>query len=276
MKNNKSLGQHWLRDRATLDTIAELCATGATSSTCLEIGPGLGTLTAALLRRFEHVVAVEYDERLAHNLPGSFPGKHLTVIHQDFLDFDLNSIPRPYVVAGNIPYYITSPIIQKLLGYTPGRISSHSKYTPERIMPLEQYAPERIVLLIQKEVAQRIAATPGRHTYLSILVQSRARVTLGPVVGRELFTPPPRVDSQVIILDPLPAPVLSDSAIKLAKLGFSAPRKKLAHNLSAGLHRPRTEIIQLLTTCDIDPDVRPATLNLSAWEHLADMATSNS
>ena len=315
MKNDKSLGQHWLKDRATLDLIADLCADTYTDSCtnlhtdlragshadspvdlctdtrtgshtcpheCLEIGPGLGTLTSSLLRRFAHVTAVEYDERLARNLPASFPGKNLTVINQDFLDFDLTSLPRPFVVAGNIPYYITSPIIHKLLDpekYTPKRINSEAdhdqklastevRYSSKPVSPPADYIPRRIVLLIQKEVAERLAATPGHHTYFSIFAQNRAQVALGPVVDRELFTPPPKVDSRIIIFDPYPAPLVSDTVMKFAKLGFSAPRKKLAHNLAAGLRRDKTEIITALKSCDIDPDVRPAALDLFAWRDL--------
>lgn len=247
MKNNKSLGQHWLKDRFLLDLIADYAAENE-QNICLEIGPGLGTLTSALLRRFEHVIAVEYDQRLAHNLPASFPGKNLSVINQDFLTFDLSSVPAPYVVAGNIPYYITSPIIQLLL-------------TAEN-------RPTRIVLLIQKEVAERIAAQPGEHTYLSLMVQNRAHVTLGPMVGRELFTPPPKVDSQIIILDPLPQPQVSDEVMKLIKIGFSAPRKKLVANLAAGLHREKRDISELFTANGLDPDCRPAALASEDWSRL--------
>ena len=112
MKNNKSLGQHWLKNRAILDEIAELSGEGGL---CVEIGPGLGTLTASLLRRFDKVLAIEFDAKLAENLPKSFPGKNLEVINVDFLKYDLDSIEAPYVIAGNIPYYITSPIIEKIL-----------------------------------------------------------------------------------------------------------------------------------------------------------------
>ena len=179
LKNNKSLGQHWLKDREILNEIADF-AYDDEAKLCVEIGPGLGTLTSSLLKNFDKVLAIEYDERLAKNLPNSFPGKNLEVLNADFLNFDLNKINESYVVAGNIPYYITSPIILKLLE--------------------TENLPKRIVLLIQKEVAERIAATAGNHTVISLSVQNRAYVELGPVVGRELFTPPPKVDSQVIIL----------------------------------------------------------------------------
>ena len=151
LQNKKHLGQNWLKNRPILEEIAESAIITADDPKscqplCLEIGPGLGTLTSSLLRRFPKVLAVEYDEKLATNLPKSFPGKNLEVIHQDFLQFDLEQIKEPYVVVGNIPYYITSPIIQKL-------ISAENQ-------------PQRIVLLMQKEVADRLLFDVGK-IYLS-------------------------------------------------------------------------------------------------------------
>jgi 16S rRNA A1518/A1519 N6-dimethyltransferase RsmA/KsgA/DIM1 with predicted DNA glycosylase/AP lyase activity len=147
LKNNKSLGQHWLKDRMILDEIAdEAMLESETQPLCLEIGPGLGTLTSSLLKRFPKVLAIEFDPRLAKNLPNSFPGKNLEVKNDDFLKFDLDKISEDYVVAGNIPYYITSPIIEKLL-------TAKNK-------------PKKIALLIQKEVAERILADAGRYPYL--------------------------------------------------------------------------------------------------------------
>ena len=256
LKNKKSLGQNWLNDRAILNEIAEL-AKGDDSddpsdegiTTCLEIGPGLGTLTSSLLKVFPEVIAVEFDERLAANLPKSFPGKNLTVEQNDFLKFDLenySALKKPYVVAGNIPYYITSPIIQKLLETT--------------------NKPERIVLLIQKEVAERIAAYEGNHTVLSLFVQNMAKVQLGPVVGRELFTPAPKVDSQVIVLEPLDSPQIPVEIFSLIKRGFSAPRKKLIKNLG---QVSRAELEEMFAKIGISKDVRPADLDLGDWEKLA-------
>lgn len=210
LKNNKSLGQHWLKDRFILDEIADE-AILEDVRTCLEIGPGLGTLTSSLLRRFEKVIAVEFDERLAKNLPNSFPGKNLEVINTDFLKFDLDGIAEPYVVAGNIPYYITSPIIEKL-------VTAKNK-------------PKRIALLIQKEVAERILAGAGKHTYLSLSVQNFAEVESGILVEKDYFTPPPKVDSATIILTPRETPLFSEEVLKFAKRGFLNPRKKLIKNL---------------------------------------------
>lgn len=254
MKNNKSLGQHWLQDRGILDEIAELAADGADEDTvCLEIGPGLGTLTASLLRRFQKVIAVEFDERLATNLPKSFPGKNLQVVAGDILKIDLAELlPTPnYVVAGNIPYYITSPIVRMMLQARP--------------------RPRRIVLLMQKEVAARIAAEPGKHNLLSLMVQNQAEVELGPIVPAEMFTPPPKVDSQVIILKPLDAPQIPESALELAQRGFSNPRKKLSANLASAQHS-KTDWEKILTQCKINPNARAEDLDLWDWEELVKFA----
>lgn len=250
LQNKKSLGQHWLKSRPILNHIADLAATPVKdpSTFCLEIGPGLGTLTSSLLRLFSSVIAIEYDQKLAANLPKSFPGKNLTVITSDFLQFNLESLPStPYVVAANIPYYITSPIIKKLL-------------TSPR-------PPLRIVLLIQKEVAQRLAASPGKHTYASIFASSHSTVSLSSLVPRELFTPPPKVDSQIIILDPLPAPLLDPAALKLAHQGFLSPRKKLIKNLPYPVDLLHTSFEAL----KLSPDVRPAALSISDWQKLSEL-----
>lgn len=254
MKNNKSLGQHWLKNRAILDEIADLTAANLdTETVCLEIGPGLGTLTSSLLKRFQKVVAVEFDQRLAENLPKSFPGKNLEVITGDILQIDISkTVGTPdYVVAGNIPYYITSPIVRKLLSAQP--------------------APRRIVLLMQKEVAERIAAEPGDHSFLSLQVQNLAEVELGPVVKAAEFTPPPKVDSQVLVLTPLAEPQVSEQALELAQQGFASPRKKLAHNLASagGRNITKTEWQEILKNLKINPNARAQDLDLWDWEELA-------
>ena len=114
LQNKKSLGQHWLKDPDMLAAIADAAAL-TPDDTVLEIGPGLGTLTSRLLARAGRVTAVEYDADLARKLPGQFPGKQLTVVHEDILQFDLSQLPTGYVVVANVPYYITSKIVQKLL-----------------------------------------------------------------------------------------------------------------------------------------------------------------
>ncbi len=248
MKNKKSLGQHWLKNRALLNEIAALAAVSGVDA-CLEIGPGLGTLTSSLFKYFSKVIAVEFDPDLAHKLPGSFPGKNLEVINADILQVDIAQLVqnRPYVVAGNIPYYITSPIIRTLL-------TAETK-------------PVKIVLLIQKEVAQRIAAESGNHSLLSLFVQNLAEVELGPIVPACEFTPPPKVDSQVIILTPLPESQIDQKVFALIKKGFSNPRKKLASNLAVG-DRSKTDWQSILVEHKINPDARAEDLELWDWEEL--------
>ena len=249
MKNRKSLGQHWLKDRDILIDIADHASADDTN-VVVEIGPGLGTLTSALFRFFDQVIAVELDDRLAENLPKSFPGKNLKVVHQDVLSLDLNelNLPEKYVVAGNIPYYITSPIIQKFL---------HAAHRPQKI-----------VLLIQKEVAERLAAGAGDYSILGLSAQIYAKVTLGPVVDREFFTPPPQVDSQVVILEPLAEPLASETTMALIKLGFIAPRKKLVSNLTVGTKLPKQQILDAFKTCEISENARPADLTIAQWASL--------
>lgn len=249
MKNRKSLGQHWLKDRDILIDIADHASVEG-ADTVVEIGPGLGTLTSALFQFFDKVIAIELDDRLAMNLPKSFPGKNLTVVNQDILTLNLDTLnlPEQYVVAGNIPYYITSPIIQKFLHVS--------------------HQPRKIVLLIQKEVAERLAAGAGDYSILALSAQIYAKVTLGPVVKREFFTPPPKVDSQVVILEPLAKPLATESTLALIKLGFIAPRKKLVANLSVGLKMPKERILALFAENGISENARPADLSIEQWLNL--------
>ncbi len=254
MKNKKSLGQHWLKNRVILDEIAELARAENEAKICVEIGPGLGTLTSSLLKQFEEVIAVEFDQDLAAKLPQSFPGKKLEVINADILTVDIaellaGRVKEDYVVVGNIPYYITSPIVKKCLQISP--------------------QPQRIVLLMQKEVAERLAAEPGKQSYFSLFAQNYAEIELGPVVKAAEFTPPPKVDSQVLIMTPLAEPVVSEAVLKFAKLGFSSPRKKLAHNLADVKGLGKDEWRRQLELNGIDPDSRPADLSLWDWENLA-------
>lgn len=210
---NKALGQHWLKNREILETIADLAVfddSKEPGGLCIEIGPGLGTLTSSLLKRFDKVLAVEFDARLAENLPKSFPGKNLEVINGDILEFGFGSISGEYSVAGNIPYYITSPIIEKVL----------TASNPASV----------VVLLMQKEVAERICSP--KESVLSLFVKNRAEAELGPVVLKSEFEPAPKVDSQVLVLKPFKdGPRYDDKVLELVKRAFKNPRKKLKHNI---------------------------------------------
>lgn len=250
---NKSLGQHWLHDREVLAHIAD-CADIQPTDTVLEIGPGLGTLTSELLRRAHKVVAVEFDPELARKLPAQFPGKNLEVIHHDILTFDLSTLPTGYKVVANVPYYITSKIVQLLM-------TSENK-------------PLTTVLLVQKEVAERIAATPGDMSILAISAQIYADAYLGDIVPAEFFTPPPKVDSQVVILNtrayPLITPEEEKQFFRVVKAGFSAKRKKIRSSLSGGLGISKPEVEALLQKADISPDSRAEDLSLEHWLRLTE------
>lgn len=238
---NKALGQHWLYNREILNSIASAAKGGQDAAVVVEIGPGLGTLTASLFKYFEKVIAVEYDADLARKLPGSFPGKNLEVKNEDFLRFDLSAVSRPYSVAGNIPYYITSPILEHIL--------------------MSENQPEKVVLLMQKEVAERIVNDES-ESVLSLKCKNRAKVELGEVVLRGEFTPPPKVDSRVLILTPH-APLVPEKVFELIKKGFLMPRKKLINNL-AGL-KSHSELEDIFLRCNISVDARPSDLKLEDW-----------
>ncbi|MGH7218342.1 MAG: 16S rRNA (adenine(1518)-N(6)/adenine(1519)-N(6))-dimethyltransferase RsmA [Candidatus Microsaccharimonas sp.] len=248
----KSLGQHWLKDRDVLADIAEEAHITA-EDTVLEIGPGLGTLTSELLRRAKKVVAVELDGDLARKLPGQFPGTSLEVVNQDILTYDLRALPKNYVVVANVPYYITSKIVQLLTTAT--------------------NKPRAIVLLIQKEVAERMAATPGDMSILAISSQLYAEVRLGAVVPAEYFTPPPKVDSQVVILEMRESPLVPAEDerhfFRIMKAGFSAKRKKLRSSISSGLHISKPEAEALLLEVGISPEQRAEDLSIDDWLRLS-------
>ncbi len=259
LKNNKSLGQHWLRDRVVLDGIAEE-AEIKNGDFVLEIGPGLGTLTSSLLKfagKDGEVLSIEFDENLAKKLPAQFPGKNLTVKNTDFLDFDLSKLPKNYKVAANVPYYITSKIVEKLL-------TSENK-------------PIIAALLVQKEVAERICAKSGDLSVLSIASQIYADCELGQFVPRELFTPPPKVDSQVVILKILEKNKLElfneknnlkiseKQFFRVVKAGFAARRKKIIKALSANLALSKEQTIEILAQAKVSLDARAQELTIEDW-----------
>ena len=247
----KSLGQHWLKDPEILADIAE-AAELTSDDVVLEIGPGLGTLTSRLLARANSVTAVEFDADLARKLPGQFPGKKLTVVNQDILQFDLNQLPKNYKVVANVPYYITSKIVEKLM-------TAENK-------------PSIAVLLVQKEVAERIAAEARNMSILSVSVQIFAEAELDIEVPRQFFTPPPKVDSQVVVLrtrnNPLITPEDQRGFFRIVKAGFSAKRKKLRSSLSGGLGIDKSAVEELLKNAGISPDARAEDLAIEDWKRL--------
>ncbi len=202
--------------------------------------------------RAKEVIAVEFDEDLADKLPGQFPGTSLKVITGDILSFSLDDLPVGYKVVANVPYYITSKIIQKLC---------------ESSNP-----PSVAVLLVQKEVAERIAAMPGKMSILAVAAQLYADASLGPLVVAEYFTPPPKVDSQVVVLKTHSTKRFSDiddkQYFRMVKAGFSAKRKKLHSSLAGGLGIDKPIADSLLRSAGVNPDDRAEALTLDRWAEL--------
>lgn len=255
-----ALGQHFLIDELILDRIADACAF-APGETAFEIGAGPGGLTEALLARADRVVAVEIDEELAALTRERLAAhEHLTVLAADILDFapiellaEAGAGP-PYVAVGNLPYYITQPVIRRLLESDPG--------------------PERIIVMVQREVARRIIGGDGRESLLSMSVKCYGAPRPLFDVPAEAFWPQPKVQSAVIAIDrrPEPAVTLRDDDLRvffeLLRAGFAAPRKQLHNALPGALGLSNAEITAALEAVELDPALRAQHLRLDDWERL--------
>ncbi|MEM1366570.1 MAG: 16S rRNA (adenine(1518)-N(6)/adenine(1519)-N(6))-dimethyltransferase RsmA [Cyanobacteria bacterium P01_H01_bin.15] len=266
----KKYAQHWLRcDR----TLAEIIAAAelAPGDRVLEIGPGTGVLTEQLLAANAWVTAVEVDSALHTPLSEKFSqNPRFLLVPGDILHLNLtrtlaNQSPfsDPSKVVANIPYNITGPILQRLLG------------------KIEQAAAasfDLLVLLVQKEVGERLIAHPGQKAYgaLSIRVQYLAVSDMITVVPATAFFPPPRVDSMVVRLRPRPAPIPAVDPSLLAQLitlGFSSRRKMLRNNLKSQIAPDRlTEILKKL---DINPQIRAENLGVDQWIALANILVAS-
>jgi 16S rRNA (adenine1518-N6/adenine1519-N6)-dimethyltransferase len=259
LRANKRLGQHFLADPAILNWIAD-ALDPAPGETVIEIGPGRGSLTEVLLARGLRVIGIEKDRRLAADLRESGVGSQelgsFTVVEGDALRVDWHELvraaptpdsrfPTPFKVAGNIPYNITSPLLEKAL-------------TP----PL----PERIVFLVQDEVAQRAAAAPGSRTYggLSVGVQAVCRVERLFIVAPGAFRPAPKVRSALVRLTPhAEALVRSDEVVPFRRFVtacFGRRRKQLRNVVAGVTARPAAEVARALLAMGLDPAARPETL----------------
>jgi 16S rRNA (adenine1518-N6/adenine1519-N6)-dimethyltransferase len=252
VKAKKSLGQHFLKHPELLARIAE--ATGATEGdVVLEIGPGPGGLTEALLDTGAVVVAIERDERMLEPLRRRFSGRNLVVVHADALEAVWSDLVQPWtslglrwLVVGNIPYYITSPLLEKAL---------------------TQPMPASITYLVQQEVADRITASAGDDDYgaLSANIQAVAEGKRLFTVGRGAFTPPPKVDSAVLHLVPRTIPLVTPDRFpefrRLVTSLFSYRRKRLHRALREATGLDADSATAVLATAVLDPDVRSERLS---------------
>lgn len=256
----QSLAQNFLMDATYLARIAA-AAELTTLDTVLEIGPGLGALTQYLAAQAGQVVAVELDNRLIELLRAHFADQpQVQIVHGDILTLDPCALLQPhpdtpasllpsYKVVANLPYYITSAVLRHLLEAA--------------------CRPTQIVVLVQKEVAERICAEPGDLSLLAVSVQFYAEPTLVHHVPASAFHPAPKVDSAVLRLAVRPHPAVPDvnpdAFFRVARAGFSQKRKQLVNTLSAGLHLPKADLTALLNNLGIDPTRRAETLTLAEW-----------
>lgn len=243
MRAKRRLGQHFLTDPRLLGRIADAVGAGR-GDTVLEIGPGPGALTAALLERAGRVVAIEKDRELVPALRARHP--EATIVEGDALEIDWRAAAGPrFLVAGNIPYNITTPLVDKAL---------------------EPPRPQRIVFLVQKEVAERVAAPPGTPAYgaLSVGVRTVARAERLFTVPAGAFTPRPKVDSAVLRLTPLDQPLVmpadQESLRRLVVGLFGFRRKQLGRGIRELTGWEPARAVASLERAGIAPDARPETV----------------
>lgn len=244
----KALGQHWLFDEPTLRSLIK-AGELKPSDTVLEIGSGLGTLTTLLVKEVSQVIAIEKDSSLASELARTKLASNLEVVEGDILTFDLGKLPHDYKIVANIPYYLTSNLLRRLLE--------------------GQQVPSLMALMVQKEVAERISAKPGQMSLLAFSVQYYAQAKYIQSVPKELFTPPPQVDSAIIQLRRRPRPAFAaDRAtlFRMVKAGFAGKRKQLKNSLAAGLRSTPALITAALESVDIDATKRAQELSLADWQ----------
>lgn len=271
LKARKGLGQHFLVDGAVLGLI-----TGAAELTpadiVVEVGPGLGVLTRELAREAGWVVSIELDEKLAHVLKETLAScDNVTIIDGDVLRIDPAALldeqrahfspaaaaSSGYKVVANLPYYITAPVLR------------HFLEAPAR--------PELMVVMVQKEVAEVIAAGPGKMSLMSVSVQFYGEPEVVSYVPARCFYPVPEVDSAILRIRPYPHPAVAvtdrEGFFRLVRAGFSASRKQLANSLGRGLVLPKAEVLALLEEAGIDPRRRAETLGLDEWTRLWQVVT---
>jgi 16S rRNA (adenine1518-N6/adenine1519-N6)-dimethyltransferase len=253
---DKRKGQHFLGDRNILEKILQ-AADLSPDEGAMEIGSGIGTLTRALAERAKQVLTFEVDARLIPVIQRNLHGfQNVRLIHGDFLRQNLPGLIRetfgelPFKVVANIPYGITSPILDRLFGVASG-------WT-------------RAVLMVQREVAERLIAEPGTPEYsaISVFAQYHSKVEIVQRVSRTVFYPPPEVDSAVVRFTPLPKRLPPDEERRLFRVvraAFGQRRKTLLNALSGGLGLPRERVESALRETGIDPQRRGETLSLEEF-----------
>jgi 16S rRNA (adenine1518-N6/adenine1519-N6)-dimethyltransferase len=254
----RSLSQNHLADGEVLERIVEVAGVQP-GERIVEVGPGVGILTSQLLAAGASVTAVELDPRLAEHLRMRFAADPaLTLVEDDFLDVDVADVASaPWALVANVPYHITSPILHHVLGTEP--------------------RPERFVMMVQREVAERISAPPGGMSYVSVFAQYHADVAVAFTVPATAFEPAPEVDSAILVgltRERRLGEHDEDELWRLVQAGFRE-RRKMIHNVLArqlpGLDRERVD--SALAATGISPDRRPQTLSVEEWLALREALT---
>lgn len=262
IRAKKSLGQNFLQDGAMLDRIIEGAATSS-DDIVIEIGPGKGALTEKLAEVCKKVVAIELDDRLIPILEEKFKGKNnVEIVHADILTVNLPDLISNfkfqisnYKVVANIPYYITAPIIKLFLE--------------------TKYPPQEMILMVQKEVAERIVAQKGQMSILAVSVQYYAYAEILFNVPRAAFDPIPDVDSAVIKITHYASHITNEETKKffrIVKAGFSAKRKTLANNLSSSLHLDKKEVEEKIESLGFSKNIRAQELGVEDWKNMMDIS----
>lgn len=257
IKPKKQLGQNFLKSPEIVNRIVAAAKIKSTD-TVIEIGPGTGILTDKLFRTGAKIFAVEKDGYLAIKLQKRYvKEKNIKIIHQDALWFNLETIPTPYKVVANIPYNITSPIIRKFLE--------------------GENTPSLMILMVQKEVAERICAKPGesKRGLLTIIVEYYSYAEILFEVSRKEFFPVPRVDSAVVKIKTKDEHKSTKSIdpkffFRIVKAGFSAKRRQIHNSLAATLQLEKNIVFDTLKKAKINPTFRAEDLTFDDWQRLAD------
>ncbi len=250
----KFLGQNFLIDKSVFKKIIK-SSNLQKNDLVIEVGPGLGFLTNLLLKYVKKVIAVEKDKELADFLQIRFKGsKNLKIIKEDILKLQLNSLigsSRFYKVISNIPFYITSPLIRFFLESQP--------------------SPKLMVLMVQKEIAQRICAEPPNMSLLSVSVQFYGRPQIVAFVSKKAFWPSPKVDAAILKISQIqqPSKFLIEKFFRIVRAGFANPRKQLINNLSSNLNLEKEYVAQCLKSVKINPQTRAETLSVLDWKKLS-------
>jgi 16S rRNA (adenine1518-N6/adenine1519-N6)-dimethyltransferase len=260
IKAKKSLGQNFLIDAEIIERIFEVADVQKTDHV-LEIGPGTGVLTFRLSDLVQKLVAIELDHQLVERLEQHFiDSKSVSILEGNILDVHLEELlhaaglaDHPYKIVANIPYYITAPIIRTLLSL--------------------EHQPVSMTLMVQNEVADRLAAKPGDMSLLSMMVQFYADIEKKFVVPKTAFDPAPKVESAIVYIVPKRPydPEEDRKVFRLARAGFAARRKTLANNLSTSLSLSREEVERGLEAAGLRKDIRAQALSVEDWEKLRKM-----